>query len=153
MDSIKKVDFPYLLITIFGPILVFVAVVALAIGLIDNSGVGSILCTVAMLLMILWWTVFSRKLFEKQRDAKLKELAGQGFVPNHTFNADGCTLVVDLVHGQIALLFRWNPKTVYVRPASAISQLQVDDGRGVPAPWPAAAGSDFSFPLRGSLSR
>ena len=149
MESIKKVDFPYLLITIFGPFLAFLAVVALAIGLIDNSGVGSILCSAAMLLMILWWTVFSRKLFEKQRDAKLKELADQGFVPNHTFNADGCTLVVDLVHGQIALLFRWNPKKVYVRPASAISQLQVDDGRGGVGPLAGSSRVRFLFSIEG----
>lgn len=130
MGPIKKFDPIYFLLTIFGPVLIFLGVVILAIVLIENSGIGAIICSLAMLLMILWWTVFSRKLFEKQRDAKLGELAGQGFTPSHTFNADGCTLVVDLAHGQVALLFRWNPKKVYVRPASAISQLQVDDGRG-----------------------
>lgn len=130
MEPMKKVDPLYFLVTVFGPIPLFVGVVALAVLFIENAGVGSLLCTAAMVLMILWWSLISRKLYEKQRNARLKALAGEGFVANHTFNADGCTLAVDLAHGQIALLFRWNPKQVYVRPASAISRLRVDDGRG-----------------------
>ena len=35
-----------------------------------------------------------------------------------------------MVHGSIALQFFWNPSESYVLPASRISRIWVDDGRG-----------------------
>jgi len=126
--NIQKINVLYLLANVFGPALFLVAGVALAVRLPER--VGLVLSMVIFILAVLWWAFLGRKVYEKKRDRKLQELQESGFVPNHTFNADGCTVVADLVHGQVALLFRWNPGQVYVRPASALSNVCVDDGRG-----------------------
>ena len=125
---IQKINILYPLANIFGPLTVLVA--GVAIGVMLPQGAGLMVTMVTFLSAILWWSILGRKVYEKQRDKKLQELKDSGFVPNHTFNADGCTLVVDLVHGQVALLFRWNPGKVYIRPASVLSNVRVDDGRG-----------------------
>ena len=127
-ERIQKINILYPLANIFGPLTVLVA--GVAIGVTLPQGAGLMVTMVTFLGAILWWSILGRKVYEKQRDKKLRELKDSGFVPNHTFNADGCTLVVDLVHGQVALLFRWNPGKVYIRPASALSNVRVDDGRG-----------------------
>ena len=80
-------------------------------------------------------------------------LEESGFVPNHTFNGDGCTVVVDLVHGQVALLFRWNPAKVYVRPASALSGVRVDDGRGGVSILEGSSRVSFLFTVEGVTVR
>ena len=125
--KIQKINVLYLLANIFGPLLVLVAGTVLAVFLPGN--LGPLITTAVFIAAVLWWAILGRKVYEKQRDKTLQGLQDSGFVPNHTFNADGCTLVVDLAHGQIALLFRWNPSKVYVRPASALSHVRVDDGR------------------------
>lgn len=127
-ERIQKINVLYPIAHIFIPLFVLGTGVALAVLL--PQGMGLMVTMVTFFAAILWWSILGRKVYEKQRDKKLQELKDSGFVPNHTFNADGCTLVVDLVHGQVALLFRWNPGKVYIRPASALSNVRVDDGRG-----------------------
>lgn len=127
-EKIQKINILYPIAYIFVPLFVMGTGVALAVLL--PQGTGLMVTMVTFFGAILWWSILGRKVYEKQRDKKLRELKDSGFVPNHTFNADGCTLVVDLVHGQVALLFRWNPGKVFIRPASALSNVCVDDGRG-----------------------
>ncbi len=126
--KIQKFNFGYFLLTVVSPILVLVLGVVIGVRLPESVGV--IVCIIAFALPVLWWAFLSRKVYEKKKDSKLAELEAQGFTRNHTFDADGCTVVVDLAHGQVALLFRWNPGTVYVRPATALTNVRVDDGRG-----------------------
>ena len=128
MEKIQKVNPLYLLLNTVGPVAVMVLSVAL--GVLLPEQVGLIISILGFGLAVAWYAVLGRKFYNKTRERTLADLEETGFVPNHTFNADGCTVVVDLVHAQIALLFRWNPTKAYVRPASALSNVCVDDGRG-----------------------
>ena len=150
-ENIQKINVLYPIANIFIPLLVLGSGVALAVIL--PQGAGLTVTLVTFFGAILWWSILGRKVYEKQRDKKLQELKDSGFIPNHTFNADGCTLVVDMVHGQVALLFRWNPGKVYVRPASALSNVRVDDGRGGAGFMEGSSRVSFLFTVEGITIR
>ena len=59
----------------------------------------------------------------------MKELEHSGFRPNHTFDSDICTVIVDIEHGKLALIFFWNPFQNYILPASRITKIWTDDGK------------------------
>lgn len=126
--KMQKVNVVYLLLNIFGPVTVMV--LAIVMGVVLPKQFGMIAAMVGFVLPILWWSFLGRKVYDKTKEKMLAELEGQGFTRNQTFNADGCTVSVDLNKGQIAVLFRWNPGKVYVRPAKQITKVWVDDGRG-----------------------
>lgn len=127
--KIQKVNFFYFLsCNIIAPVSVLVLSVVLGVTLPEQLGL--ILAILGFGLAVCWWSFLGRKVYEGQKKKQLARLEEGGFVLNQTFNADGCTVVVDLVHHQVALLFRWNPAKVYVRPAAALSDVRVDDGRG-----------------------
>lgn len=125
-EKFQKINAGYLLLNVFGPIAVLVLGMALSMVLPDTPGL--LLCIAVYAFAVLWWALLGRKYYENIREKTLDELEENGFTPNHIFNADGCTVAVDLRRGQIALLFRWNPRRAYVRPASALSNVRVDDG-------------------------
>lgn len=127
-EKLQKINIVYLLLNIFAPIIVMIGAVALAVALPEQFGL--ILSIVGFGFAVIWWSFLGRKVYDNTKEKKLAELDAQGFTRNQTFNADGCTVSVDLNKGQIAILFRWNPGKVYVRPASKISKVWVDDGRG-----------------------
>ena len=68
-----------------------------------------------------------------------------GFLPNHTFDSDICTVVVDVEHGKIALIFFWNPFQNYVLPASRISKIWTDDGKTGMGPLTGSSRVSFLF--------
>lgn len=125
-EAFQKVNMGYLLMNVFGPIVVLVAGTGLSVFLPDGPGI--ILCIVVFAFVVLWCAFLGRKHYDSIKAKTLAGLEKEGFTPNYTFNASGCTVSVDLNRGRVALLFRWNPKKVYVRPASALSNLRVDDG-------------------------
>ncbi len=128
-QKIQKVNPLYLLANIFIPILALVLVSVLGVLLIPNSGVASVIIMVVLFASIIWWSIGIGKVYEKKREAKLKELDAKGFTRNHTFNADGCTVAVDAVHGSIAMVFKWNPSQCFVIPANRVGKMWVDDGK------------------------
>ncbi len=127
-EKLQKINIIYLLLNIFGPLMLMSLAVCLVIIL--PPSVGYAVTMAAFLFAVLWWAILGRKVYDGTKKKKLAELDGQGFTRNQTFNADGCTVAVDLKKGQIAILFRWNPGKVYIRPASQITKVWVDDGRG-----------------------
>lgn len=127
-EKIKKVNTPYLLACIFLPILAIVLASVLSITLLP-SGAGSIIITLFLFASIIWWSIGIKKVHDKKKEEKLKELDSKGFVRNHTFNSDNCTVAVDVEHGKIALTFKWNPTQCYVMPANKIAKMWVDDGK------------------------
>lgn len=147
----KKVDPLYLLVNILLPVAVLVAAVALGVALPEKFGV--ILSILGVGFLILWCAFLCRKLYETKRDKQLETLRSSGFEPSHTFNADGCTLAVDLEHAQIALVFRWNPGKAYLRPASDITKLRVDDGRGGAGFLEGSSRVSFVFEIEGQRLR
>lgn len=127
-EKIKKVNVPYLLACIFVPILAIVLASIVSVMLLP-SGAGSIVISIFMLASILWWAIGIKKVHDKKKEEKLKELDSTGFIRNHTFNSDNCTVAVDVEHGKIALTFKWNPTQCYVMPANKITKMWVDDGK------------------------
>ncbi len=81
-------------------------------------------------LSALWWIFGGRMIFKAKKKKLERELDEAGFSRSHTFHSTGCMVVADVVHGSIALQFFWNPSESYVLPASRISRIWVDDGRG-----------------------
>lgn len=147
-EKIQKRNLLYMLVyNVIAPVGVLVLGVALGVALPEKVGV--ILSIVAFALAMAWWAFLGRKVYDGQKSKKLAQLEAEGFVPNHTFNADGCTVVVDQVHGQVALLFRWNPSKVYVRPASALTNVRVDDGRGGAGFMEGSSRVSFLFTVEG----
>lgn len=128
--KIKKVNVPYLLASIFGPIIALVLVIVL-MAVIPVVEVATVIFMVVFVASCIWWGMGPKRLYLKKKEEKLKELDASGFVRNHTFNADGCTVAVDVVHGKIAMVFMWNPSECYVLPANRITRMWVDDGKAV----------------------
>lgn len=135
-QKIQKVNPLYLLANIFLPIMAMVLGIVVVVVIHNagvsadiGSGVGAVIIMVVYVGAILWWAIGPRKVYEKKREAKLKELDTQGFTRNHTFNADGCTVAVDAVHGKIAMVFKWNPSQCFVIPANRVGKMWVDDGK------------------------
>ena len=126
--KMQKVNVIYFVLNIFGPAVVMVLAVALGVMLPEQFTM--IFAAAGFILPVLWWSFLGRKVYEKTKEKKLAELDSQGFTRNQTFDADGCTVMVDLNKGKIAILFRWNPSKIYIRPANQISKVWVDDGRG-----------------------
>lgn len=126
-EKLKKIDAGYLFLNIFGPAAALILGMALVVVLPDRAGM--LVCVGLYILAILWWAILERKLYNRIKANTLAGLASEGFVANYTFNADGCTVAADLRHGRVAILFRWNPRRVYVRPACALSEVRVDNGR------------------------
>lgn len=151
MEKMKKIDPIYMLVTILLPIVVLIGAVALGVVLPEQFGL--ILSIVGVGFAFLWWAYLGRKLYETKRDKTLAALSAEGFTPNHTFNADGCTLVVDLEHSKVALVFRWNPGRAYVRPASDLTDLRVDDGRGGAGFMEGSSRVSFLFKIEGKTIR
>ena len=127
-EKLQKINFLYLLLNIVAPVVFMIGMTVLGLALPQQIGV--FFSIVGFGGAMLWWCFLGHKFYEKTRGAQIRKLEESGFVPNHTFNADGCTLIVDLVNAQVALIFRWYPGKAYVRPASALSNVRVDDGRG-----------------------
>ncbi|MBR1702896.1 MAG: hypothetical protein IJ716_13265 [Lachnospiraceae bacterium] len=126
-ERIQKVNTMYLLGNIFIPI--FAAIVINVFGALFLGRFGAVLGTAAMMGALLWWAVIGKSVYDKGKEKTLAELDKSGFTRNHTFNGDGCTVAVDINQGKVALLFRWNPGKVYIRPASALSRVHTEDGK------------------------
>lgn len=155
MEKMKKIDPVYTLVNILLPFVVLIGTVALGVLIYDYvpEQVGMILSIVGVGFFFLWWAYLGRKLYEMRREKTLAALSADGFSPSHTFNADGCTLVVDLDQGKIALVFRWNPKKAYVRSAGDLSELRVDDGRGGASFMEGSSRVSFLFQVDGMKIR
>lgn len=125
-EKFQKVNVGYLLFNIFIPVVVVVVGMFSTMVLPEQAGMPVFVAV--YVFAILWCAVLGRKYYDKIKKRTFSQLEKTGFTPNHTFNADGCTIAVDLRQGKIAFLFRWNPRKVYVRPASELSQVRVDDG-------------------------
>lgn len=127
-QKIKKIYVPYLLAVIFGPLLIATAFTVLCIW----AKLGNVSVIISVMIdmgCIFWWIAGPDQIYKNAKRKYLKELDDSGFVRNHTFNADGCTVAADVVNGKIAMIFKWNPKAYYVLPANHITNLWVDDGK------------------------
>lgn len=129
-NKIKKISVPYLLAYILVPAAVTALCFLISALYFPKGTMAAILFMCPSSLSILWWALGGRLIYKQQKKKLEQELDQSGFSRNHTFNGNGCTVVVDAAHGNIALLFFWNPFQRYVFPASRITKTWVDDGRG-----------------------
>jgi len=127
-QKIKKMNLLYLLGYLFVPAAVCALCYWLSYMFFPKGNMAVILIMGSSLLSVLWWIFGGRLIYGQKKKRMEKELDATGFVRNHTFNGRGSTVIVDAVHGNIALLFFWNPFRYFVFPASRIEKAWVDDG-------------------------
>ncbi|MCH5183481.1 MAG: hypothetical protein J1E00_04815 [Oscillospiraceae bacterium] len=127
-EKIKKINVPYLLLYILVPLALIVGCGVLYATVFKKGAMAPILSMAPTLLAALWWVGGGRLLFKMKQKKVAAALKQRGFVPNSTFNGKNCHVVVDAQHGEIALLFFWNPFQCAVLPANRITRVWVDDG-------------------------
>lgn len=127
-QKIQKVNIVYALLVILIPLIIMIGLLAASILWIEGDA-GIALWSVGIIGGILWFIIGPDQIYRKKRDKRMKELDASGYVRNHTFNADGCTVAVDVAHGKIAMVFKWNPSNCFVLPANRITNVWVDDGK------------------------
>ncbi|MCI8551044.1 MAG: hypothetical protein HFI68_10765 [Lachnospiraceae bacterium] len=128
--KVKKIHAGYLLAYIFVPALVTACCFLLSYLFFQTGNMAVALLMGPSVLSVIWWVAGGRAIYKIKKKRLARTLDGSGFIRSHTFYSDGCMIVVDAVHGSIALLFFWNPFQSYVLPAGRIEKLWVDDGRG-----------------------
>lgn len=127
--KIQKINLPYLLAYVLVPALLMV--LGFWLAAIFNKGTMAVVMGFGVpVACFLWWVLAGRLIYKHKQKKLVQELEQAGFVRNQTFLGRGCYVVVDVNHGQLALLFFWNPFQTYVLPASRIEKAWVDDGRG-----------------------
>ncbi len=152
MEKIKKVSPLYLIAYILLPVAVAWVVLLIAV-LTLNDVAGPIVCIVVFAAAIGWWVCGSGLLQKRQLKKLEAELDNEGFIRSHTFRGKGCVVIVDRVHGQVALLFTWNPFKHFVFPAKQIGRAWVDDGRSGPGFMEASYRVSFFFEVNGVTVR
>ncbi|MCI8466195.1 MAG: hypothetical protein HFI63_10165 [Lachnospiraceae bacterium] len=128
--KVKRYNVVYLLAYIFVPAVITAVCFLIAYQTSAIGPMAVILIMGSSFLSVLWWIFAGRVIFKSKKKKLERTLDESGFVRNHTFYSSGCMVVVDVVHGSIALQFFWNPSESYVLPAGRISKTWVDDGRG-----------------------
>ena len=128
--KMKKVNIGYVLAYIFIPVLIVIACGAVAAVMDTTGSLAVVLLFVPIVLAVAWWSFGGNFFYDKKKEAFEKSLDAQGFVRNQTFNGGNCLVAVDIEHGKIAVLFRWNMFQPYIFSAKRIQKTWVDDGRG-----------------------
>lgn len=129
-QKVQKYNIKYMA----GYVMIPALIMALCIGLnilFDWKGMLAVvtLMVIPVLCIVFWCTAYSI-LYKRKKKEMPDELHRAGFVQNHTFNGNSCTVVVDEVHAQVGLLFGWNPFQTQIFPASHLGRVWVDDGAG-----------------------
>ena len=128
-QKVKKFNMIYLLSYIFAPMLICAVCFLISAKFFQKGTMAVILNMGPSFLSVIWW-IFAGKIMYKQTQKKFEKMLNEkGFERNHTFYGAGCTVVVDVVHGDIAWAFFWNPFQYFIQPASRISKTWVDDGK------------------------
>lgn len=128
-EKIQKVNPLYMLAYIFLPIVLIIALTAIAVTLIENSGAGTIIATLGILAAACWYGFGGQKFYKAKVANFEKELDTKGFKRNQTFYGKSQTVIIDVNGGKIASIFFWNPFKYYITSASKVEKAWVDDGR------------------------
>ncbi len=128
-EKIKRINPLFALGYICIPIAAYLIISALAVALVKNSGVGTIVTVVGAAFVVLWFSVLGAKFYKSKVKQFESELDDMGFKRNQTFNGKGETVIVDVAGGKVAVIFFWNPFKKYIVSASKVEKAWVDDGR------------------------
>ena len=128
---VKKTNAVYLLLTILVPI-VFIAVMGfIGAAFFRDGGAGAVICLLCpSVAVVAWWILGPTAIWNQKKKKMMKDLDAQGFYRNQTFYGGNQTVVVDVQHGRVALLFFWNPFELFVLPAGRITKAWAEDGAG-----------------------
>lgn len=121
---VKKVNIIYLLLVILIPAVVL-AVGAWISVLVDKPGEGG---AATLFLALALWFVAPILIWNREKTKMMQQLRAQGFALNQTFYSSSQTVSVDMRQGKVAMLFYWNPFTLYVVSAGRITKAWTDDG-------------------------
>lgn len=152
-EKIKKVNVPYLLLYILVPLAVIVICGFLYAKFFPAGTMAPILSMAPTLIAAVWWVGGGRFIFKRQQKKMIAELKQEGFVVGYTFDAKNNYISVDTQHGEIALLFFWNPFQHAVLPASRITKVWVDDGASGSGIMRGSSRVSFLFTLDGVTIR
>ncbi len=128
-EKVKRINPLFAIGYICLPIAVYLIISALAVALVHNSGVGTIVIIIGAALVVLWFSVLGRKFYKSKVKQFESELGNMNFKRNQTFNGKGETVIVDIADGKVAVIFFWNPFKKYIVSASKIEKAWVEDGR------------------------
>lgn len=152
-ETIRKINVPYLLLYLLVPLAVIVVCGVLYATVFPEGTMAPILTMAPTLLAALWWVGGGRLIFKMKQKKVAAALKQRGFVPGNTFNGKNCHVVVDAQHGEIALLFFWNPFQCAVLPANHITRVWVDDGASGAGIMRGSSRVSFLFTLDGTTIR
>ena len=152
-EKVKKINALYLLLYIFAPLAVIGICGVLYAQFVPQGAMAPLLSLAPTLLAAVWWIAGGRFIFKRQQKKLAATLTQKGFVANNTFNAKNCHVVVDAQHGEIALLFFWNPFQGTVLPANRITKVWVDDGATGSGILRGSSRVSFLFTLDGTTIR
>lgn len=127
--KVKKVNIIYLLSYIFVPVLICGVCFAISANYFEKGNMAVILIMCPTFITFMWWVFAGKMIYKKNQKKFEKKLEEKGFVRNHTFYGTGCTVVIDVENGDIAILFFWNPFEPFILPANRITKTWVDDGK------------------------
>lgn len=127
-QKIKKVNGLYLLLYIVVPMVPVAIAVLLSLLLPEMEGTFAACAAVLFFVAFLWWCAGWKLVLKSKRKGMAKKLDEAGFVRNHTFNSDYSTIVIDAQHGDMALLFCFNPFVTQIVTMQKITRAWVDDG-------------------------
>lgn len=128
-EKIQKINPLYMSAYILLPIVAIIGLTAIAVAFIENSGVGTMIATVGILIAGFWYGFGGQKFYKSKVANFEKELDAKGFKRNQTFYGRSQTVIVDVNGGQIASIFFWNPFKYYITSASKMEKAWVDDGK------------------------
>ncbi len=148
-SKVTKTNFTYQILYILAPVLITVLAGVIPYVAAPDWNMGPLLPFVCLLLSVVWWILGGRLIYNSKKKSMMVELDRAGFTRNQTFYGRSCTVVVDLVKNQLALLFFWNPFKVQTFPASRISKAWVDDGRSGKGVMEGSARVSFLFVVDG----
>lgn len=128
---VKKTNAVYLLLTILVPILLIAVMGYIGVTFFRDGGAGAVICLICpAVIAVAWWILGPTTIWNQKKKKMMKDLDAQGFHRSQTFYGGNQTVVVDVQHGQVALLFFWNPFERFVLPASRIAKTWAEDGAG-----------------------
>lgn len=126
---IRKINWAYLFGYIFGPAILSGICFLISARFFPKGYSAVVLILGPCLLSFLWWVFAGRILFKRKTKQFERELKDGNFNLSYTFYANGKTVCIDEEHGNVGLVFFWNPFETFVFPASRIEKAWVDDGK------------------------
>lgn len=128
---VKKTNIVYLLLTIFVPLLFIGVMGYIGATFFRDGGAGAVVFLMCpTVVAVAWWILGPTTIWNQKKKKMMKELDAQGFNRNQTFYGGNQTVVVDVQHGKVALLFFWNPFELFVLPAQSVTKAWAEDGAG-----------------------